>query len=170
VRALTWARFADKADGGQFIHLNTHLDHISHWARSEGLRLILRRLSDIRLSDVRQPDLPTVLTGDFNCDACDREADASAADDNYCFLLDSGFRDAYLAGGNSDGANSYTFHGFEGEGFRREGTTRIDWIMLLDGARRFGVRASGIIRDHAAPLYPSDHYPVYADLSLEIGR
>jgi endonuclease/exonuclease/phosphatase family metal-dependent hydrolase len=161
VRALTWARFADKTDGGQLIHLNTHLDHISHWARTEGLRLILSRLSALR-----QPDLPAILTGDFNCNACDRDADASAADDNYCFLLDSGFRDAYLVGGNRD-TNSYTFHGFEGEGFRRDGTTRIDWIMLLDGARRFSVRASGIIRDHAAPLYPSDHYPVYADLTLE---
>lgn len=161
VRAMTWARFDDKVDGGQFIHLNTHLDHISGWARTEGLRLILSRLSTIR-----QPDLPTVLAGDFNCNACDLATDASAADVNYCFLLDSGFSDTYLASGNSDAANSYTFHGFEGEGFQREGTTRIDWIMTLDGAQHFRVLASGILRDHAAPLYPSDHYPVFADLAL----
>jgi endonuclease/exonuclease/phosphatase family metal-dependent hydrolase len=162
VRAITWARFLDKANGERFVHLNTHLDHISQWARTEGLRLILSRLTDMR-----QGDLPAILTGDFNCNACDRATNAAAADDNYCVLLDSGFSDTYLAGGNTDAANSYTFHGYQGDQFVRDGTTRIDWIMTLDGARRFRVQSSGIVRDHAAPLFPSDHYPVFADLTLE---
>jgi endonuclease/exonuclease/phosphatase family metal-dependent hydrolase len=165
VRAMTWARFLDKADGAQFVHLNTHLDHVSHWARTEGLRLILSRLNDLRCAE--RGDLPTILTGDFNCNACDREHVVSAADDNYCFLLDSGFTDTFLAGGNSDSVASYTFHGFQGDQFVREGTTRIDWIMTLDGAQRFRVLSSSILRDHAAPLYPSDHYPVMAELAFE---
>jgi endonuclease/exonuclease/phosphatase family metal-dependent hydrolase len=159
VRALTWARFLDKEEGGEFIHLNTHLDHISQWARSEGLRLILKRTEGLRA------DLPVILTGDFNCNACDRQIEGSAADDNYCFLLDSGFTDTFIAAGNSDSAASHTFHGFQGNQFVPEGTSRIDWIMTLEGARHFRVVSSAILRDHAAPLYPSDHYPVMTELA-----
>lgn len=165
VRACTWARFAEKSSGAAFLHFNTHLDHRSGWARTEGLRLILRRMAELR------GELPVVLTGDFNANAYDpRSAEGAAlADPNYRYLLEQGFADSYLAAGNADSAQSNTFHGFHGTSFNpdRPGNAgRIDWLMTLDGAQRWQVRASGIIRDHNGDVYPSDHYPIFADVAL----
>ncbi len=161
VRAATWVRLRERAGGATFLHLNTHLDHRSDWARREGCRLLVRRINDLR------GDQPALLTGDFNCNA---HQDAALADPNYRYLIDSGFVDSYLAAGNRDSAQSNTFHGFQGDHFvldPAEGFAgRIDWLLTLDGAQRWQVRASGIIRDHAAPLYPSDHYPIFADFEL----
>ncbi len=39
-------------------------------------------------------------------------------------------------------------------------------MMMLDGAQRWSVRSSGIIRDHADPVYPSDHYPILVEVEL----
>ncbi len=166
VRACTWARFLDKSFGAQFLHFNTHLDHISGWARTEGLRLILRRMADLRGND-----LPIILTGDFNCNAYDpwSAAGTDSRDLNYRFLLEQGFVDSYLAAGSRDSAQSNTFHGFQGEQFapdRPGNAGRIDWLMALDGARRFRVRAAAIVYDHDGNVYPSDHYPIMADLEL----
>ncbi len=160
VRAATWARFREQASGTEFLHVNTHLDHRSAWARREGCKLILRRIADLRRND-----LPVILTGDFNCNANQNDA---LADENYRFLIGSGFVDTYLAGGNADSAHSNTFHGFEGYEFADHGENveRIDWMLTLDGARRWKVLSSAIIRDNAAPIYPSDHYPITAELAF----
>lgn len=162
VRAATWVRLREQTSGTEFIHLNTHLDHRSAWARREGCRLIVRRLADLR----QDGTLPAILTGDFNANAHQR---AEFADEIYRYLRDQGFVDSYLAAGNSDAERSHTFHGFQGERFapdRPGNAGRIDWLLTLDGAQAWRVLASGIIRDHAAPVYPSDHYPIFADLTF----
>jgi endonuclease/exonuclease/phosphatase family metal-dependent hydrolase len=161
VRAATWARLREKASGVEFIHMNTHLDHRSDWARTEGCRLLLRRITILR-----QNMLPTILTGDFNCDA---HQDPARSDHNYRFLIDSGFVDTYLAAGANDSIESNTFHGFQGSEFADFGdwTGRIDWLLTLDGARQIQVQSAEIIRDHAALVYPSDHYPILAELRFD---
>lgn len=166
IRACTWAKLREKSSGEVFVHFNTHLDHISNWARTEGVRLIVRRMGDLRA-----PDLPGILSGDFNCDACQPPGadEADRADANYRFLLEQGFVDTYLAAGNDDTAGSNTFHGFLGDAFvpiPADSIVRIDWLLTLDGAARLRTLAAGILRDHAAPLYPSDHYPIVADLEF----
>ncbi|MEP7292432.1 MAG: endonuclease/exonuclease/phosphatase family protein [Chloroflexota bacterium] len=161
IRAATWARFREKPSGKTFVHFNTHLDNVSAEARSEGLRLILQRMADVGAN------LPTILTGDFNCNAYQppREGETDCADANYRFLLESGFVDSYLAAGNEDLAQSNTFHGFDGEQCVNE-NGRIDWILMRDGVERLRVLSANIIHDHAAPLYPSDHYPIVADVAI----
>ena len=162
IRACTWAKLREKTSGRVFLHFNTHLDNVSERARTEGTRLILRRIGDLRA-----PDLPVILTGDFNCDACQPPGadETDRADANYRYLLQNGFVDTYLAAGNDDTAQSNTFHGFQGAGCSPD-YGRIDWLLTLDGADRWSIFSAGIIRDHAAPLYPSDHYPITADLAI----
>ncbi|MBI1256476.1 MAG: hypothetical protein GC204_03305 [Chloroflexi bacterium] len=167
IRAATWARLREKTSGVEFLHLNTHLDHRSDWARTEGCRLIVRRINELR-----QGQIPAILTGDFNCDAYQPPAEGQKdiADKNYRFLLSSGFVDSYLAAGNADSLHSNTFHGFEGDQFMpdpaRGFAGRIDWLLTLDGAQQFQVKSAEIIRDNAAPVYPSDHYPIMAELAF----
>jgi endonuclease/exonuclease/phosphatase family metal-dependent hydrolase len=151
VRSANRARFRLPSSGAEFVHLNTHLDHISGQARQQGARLIVRRLAEI------EDGLPVLLTGDFNCNP------GSAT---YGIFAEAGFADAYLAAGNG---RLNTFHRFRGEDFRpRKGReARIDWILLRDApGRRWTVRSCEVVRDAEPPVYPSDHYPVVARLSL----
>ncbi|MDQ3566852.1 MAG: endonuclease/exonuclease/phosphatase family protein, partial [Actinomycetota bacterium] len=117
VRSANWARFRVLSGGAEFVHLNTHLDHISGRARQQGAKLILRRLDE--LGD----GLPVVLTGDFNCDP---------GSTTYGIFAGAGFGDVHIAAGNG---RSNTFHHFRGDEFRpkkpgRE--VRIDWILPRD--------------------------------------
>jgi endonuclease/exonuclease/phosphatase family metal-dependent hydrolase len=140
--------------------VNTHLDHVSERARVEGNRLILHQTEET-LANHGNP--PTIVTGDFNC------RPGSPA---YRVFVEAGFLDTFHAAGNEDAEGVYTFHAFRGTrlspGDTDKPTGRIDWILIRDGGRRVEVRSHEILRDgdEAAGKYPSDHYPVLAELEL----
>jgi len=153
VRSANWVRFRVLETGLSFLHLNTHLDHVSSSARREGSRLILRKLAEL-LED--RP--PAIVTGDFNC---------RPGSPVYRNFIEGGFVDTCLDAGNGGDAN--TFHAFKGERYResrpRLGPKRIDWILLKDPRRRIRAVSHSIVRDHdeESGAYPSDHYPVLAE-------
>jgi endonuclease/exonuclease/phosphatase family metal-dependent hydrolase len=159
IRACAWVRFRDIASGLEFVHANTHLDHVSVEARHEGSRLIIARMSDAH------PRAAIVMTGDFN-DVPDSTT--------YEIWRDAGFRDAHREVGCDEApGESYTNHAWMGYPFARadgDVPKRIDWILARDGARtRARVEACSIIRDAAPPLFPSDHFPVAAEVVIEGG-
>jgi len=150
VRSANWAVFRVLPSGPDLLHLNTHLDHVSAEARRRGSRLIAGRLEGVRL--------PVLLTGDFNCNPGSR---------TYEVFASAGFADAHRRAGNPP---ENTFHRFMGEGYRSGKEGRIDWILVRDGGRaRWEVLSCRVVRDCEPPLYPSDHYPVVADLALVPG-
>ncbi len=156
IRSAAWVKFRCRITGVTFVHMNTHLDHRSELARVEGARLIVERVRAIT-ADVDA----CVLTGDFN---------APVGSPAYRVFADAWFADAHIAAQNDDDpARSFTYHGWEGEGFRGsdDPLRRIDWILTRDGdsAPMHAVRCE-IIRDHAGDVYPSDHYPVMATIAL----
>lgn len=151
IRSAQWARFQSTSVRGtpsSMLVLNTHLDHVSAEARLEGARLIMARLAAIAL-----PDEPLIITGDFNCDP---------GTPPYQAFIDAGMRDCFLAAGHQDGPEAYTFHGFLGSERPHEPGwgERIDWVL----ARNASVKACTIVLDQEPPRYPSDHYPVLADV------
>lgn len=152
VRCANLLRFRLLPDGPEFVHLNTHLDHKSAPARREGARLLVERLQ------ADWSGYPALVTGDFNAEP------GSAV---HRAFLDGGFSDAHLALGNPP---TRTFHRFRGEGFaprNKEREWRIDWVLVRDGASAgWEARSCGVARDCEPPLYPSDHYPVLAHLTL----
>ncbi len=156
VRSANWVRLGFSEAGLTFLHLNTHLDHVSQLARVEGSTLILRRLAEL-LED----EPPIVVTGDFNC---------RPGTPTYRNFVEGGFVDTYLAAGNEDTVNANTFHAFKGAHYREArpglGPRRIDWILLKDPRGRIRTESHSIIRDHDEEpgVYPSDHYPVLAEL------
>jgi hypothetical protein len=90
-------------------------------------------------------------------------------DVSYHVLRAYGFADTFLAAGGEDSVASFTFHGFEGAHYwaaRHHMAGRIDWILTLDGARPVQSLSCLIARDQEPPVFPSDHYPVVADLDL----
>ncbi len=60
VRICSWALFHDTDSGESLSVFNTHLDHVSQHSREQGVRLILRKISEQALK------APVILCGDFN--------------------------------------------------------------------------------------------------------
>jgi endonuclease/exonuclease/phosphatase family metal-dependent hydrolase len=160
-RSANWVLFNLLNSGQPFVHLNTHLDHVSRLARIEGSRLILRRLA--MLKDGSGLETPVVLTGDFNC---------RPGLSPYRTFVEGGFVDTYLAAGNEDLPDANTFHAFRGKNYQESRPhrkpRRLDWILLRTPQRDARVRSHRILRDgdEKAGIYPSDHYPVMAELVL----
>ena len=158
-RSATWVLFRMIGTGLSFLHLNTHLDHVSALARREGSKLIVSRV--VEISDRTGVDPPAIVTGDFNSRPGNR---------THKTFTGSGFADTYLASGNEEGAN--TFHAFQGADYGdahpARGPRRIDWILLKDPQERLRVKSHSIISDadEDSGLYPSDHYPIIAEFSL----
>jgi endonuclease/exonuclease/phosphatase family metal-dependent hydrolase len=151
IRSCQWIRFRDLVSGVEFVHANTHLDHRSELARIEGSRLIICRL------DAELPGATVIATGDYN------DVPGSAT---YRAWLDAGFSDAHVeAGCDDDPCESYTNHGWLGYPFSRDDDTpqRIDWIMLRGGVRAVSCE---IVRDGGPIVWPSDHFPVVADVNV----
>ena len=152
VRSATWALFEQPRTLQRFVHLNTHLDHVSELARVEGARLIVQRLHHFADEGV-----PLLVTGDFNC---------MPGTPAYRQFVAGGFADAYLTAGHTTPVS--TFHGFQGHSYhpKPHETDRIDWILMRDGRQRWQVNDCRLITDSEPPLYPSDHWPVLASLSF----
>ena len=159
-RSANWALFGTR--WGLVLHLNTHLDHESAPARRNGSALIIERVERL-IQDLR-PGTPAILTGDFNC---------RPATPAYETFARAGYADTFLAAGNTNDTGADTFHAFEGNAYRdphpEHGPRRIDWILLKDPSGRLNVASHDILRD-GAPPYPSDHYPVLAEISPSAGQ
>ncbi len=62
-RICTWAHLRDRVTGYEYMHINTHLDHlgkdVGHAVRAEQIKVLLEFVNGLE-------DLPIVMTGDFN--------------------------------------------------------------------------------------------------------
>jgi endonuclease/exonuclease/phosphatase family metal-dependent hydrolase len=152
-----WVRLQDKSTAAQFILLNTHFEYgpVYKQSHEESSRLILERVQ------LLAPNLPVIITGDFNANPW------SVAYNNF---QAGGFIDTYRAAGNADSVESSTFHAFKGQQFfaleaGEELFWRVDWILARSGARPLQTTSCTVVRDGAPANYPSDHYPVIAELA-----
>lgn len=146
-RMASWAEFevrpapdrsADRPF--RFRVLDTHLSNSQPDDRLRGAELIASRLL------VKAP-LPLIVMGDLNAE----ENDAPVV-----YLRDHlGLIDSYAAAGETQGPSG-TIHFFRGRSARR-----IDHILLDPTAT---VDAVEIVDDHEGAQYPSDHFPVCADV------
>ncbi|UQZ84651.1 Endonuclease/Exonuclease/phosphatase family protein [Paenibacillus konkukensis] len=151
-RICTWAHVRHKATGAELLYFNTHLDHRGQLAREQGVRLIWSRIKEMRAAR----RLPVVLTGDFN-----------AEPDNAAIRFMRGqlagkeepveMTDAYAAVKGPIGA---TFHN---NYCGREEGQPIDYIFVTPDVR---VESVLIDRRKIGGRYPSDHYPVVAQLVI----
>lgn len=139
-RMVTWARFQRKDDGRTFVLFDTHLPYRASddVAREKGAAVILKRIAKLPAGE------PFVLTGDFN----------TTPDSKVHAMLTRHLQDAWLVAPRRSGPDK-TFHDFTGKP-----TERIDWILV----RGFRVKDARTVTTHEDHLYPSDHFPVVADL------
>lgn len=148
-RIVTWGRFVATQTGRTLWVFNTHFDHESQPSRMRSATLLASRIAS------RGSDAPVVVTGDFN-----------AGEDNpairYLTIGEGGapvtLVDAFRVL-HPDALPAGTFNGFEG---RRDGP-KLDYVLVEPG---IPVHRAGILRDDHGGRYPSDHFPVYAEISL----
>ena len=160
VRAANWVRLRHTKERFEFFHFNTHLDHIGQMARVQESKILLHQLTQIMVKP-----LPVFLTGDFNSPP--ETASSDSGETPYNVIRNFGFTDLFRSVHVQNGAKENTFHGFQGEQFganKNLAALRIDWILMLSPSRSVTVESSAIIRTAAPPIYPSDHYPVIADV------
>lgn len=148
-RVCTHARLLDLGSGRTLTVFNTHYDHVSQRARLESTRLILRTLNR------HAGHGPVILFGDFNAD-----------ESNPAYLaffessMEPPLRNAFRA--VHPDAPGGTFNNFNPDS--DGGTSKIDHILVGPGLR---VLDAGIDRRKIGGRYPSDHFPVWADLMPE---
>lgn len=151
-RICTWARFSFAASpGSELLFYNTHLDHLGQTAREKGAALIWQSLR----ARSAEYALPAVLTGDFNAHP-DNPAIRFLRGEQPMDGERARMVDAYSLLSEAGG----TFHGFKG------GTDRqapIDYIFATPDVELLSVE---IDRSRIDRRYPSDHYPVIAQVRL----
>ena len=146
-RICTWVKLRDGRNGKRFIFVNTHLDHVSEEARFQGARIIAGWIAQ------HASGLPVILTGDFN-----------ASPDERCYreIIAAGLADARRAAEEGHYGPTGTFTGFD-YAIPWEKLKEIDHIFVN---RHVRVRKTRTVVDSFDRKYPSDHFPITAEVLL----
>jgi endonuclease/exonuclease/phosphatase family metal-dependent hydrolase len=142
-RIVSWAAF--EYGGERFYQFNTHLDHVGERARERSAARIVSAVREIA------GGAPAVLTGDLNCRPGTPPHDRLTGPD-------APFRDAMAASEYPHHGPTTTFNeAFEGV----VPDAKIDHVLVTDDV---AVRQHGVLADHWDGRYPSDHFPVLAEV------
>lgn len=137
-RMMSYGNFLDTESNRSVCVAVTHLDHVGTEARKQQAG-IARDWLALRHG-------PRILMGDFN-DHPGSEVHQLLAS------RESGLFDTWQALLRPEGANSMTYHNFQGV----PQISRMDWILA---SREFRVEDAQIVYDHSPEgRYPSDHFP-----------
>lgn len=176
-RICTWAHLRDKVTGFEYIHINTHLDHLGNSKggkelRTAQVRVILEYIQSF-------PDVPMVMTGDFN------HAKTSSDDVTYAmfknilgektFTSSTGekimgnFSDARAEAKDtvaSDAWASMTAYWQEGTDKYNPAKKPIDYVFYTTGDFTADIYRN--IHYHRDGIYMSDHLPQYCELTVKV--
>jgi endonuclease/exonuclease/phosphatase family metal-dependent hydrolase len=147
-RITTWGKIKSRKSGKILIVMNTHF-HGGEPYVPNTTALMMQKWREIA------GPIPTILMGDFNL------GPASETHELFCGKTGNAdergnFIDCWQKLGKSE-ENAGTGHGYSG----MKSQKRIDWILVTPN---FDVENMEIIYDNENGRYPSDHYPVRADL------
>jgi endonuclease/exonuclease/phosphatase family metal-dependent hydrolase len=178
-RAVNWVRLHDRHTGLDFIHANSHFPHDSEEARIRGAHLTVEQLQHISAGQH-----PVLITADFNARSTVFPSDgwmaltpqqAAFVNDHvhmfayrnnvYEVFTRAGYADTFTQAGEVDAPAVNTGHVYLGQDCPPV-NFRIDWILSLVNQSRIDTHRCLVITDEAPPLYPSDHYPVLAELTI----
>lgn len=145
-RICSYGLFEDNKTKEKFYVFNTHFDHIGETARLNSAYLIIEKINTINTRNY-----PIILTGDFN----------SEPDSKAYLYLSSKLNDARTISKSKPFGPEGTFNNFE---FHKPVTLLIDYIFTTKN--NIEVLKFAILSDSKNCKYPSDHLPVYAEISL----
>lgn len=144
-RICSWVYLQDLKTNKQLYVFNVHYDHQGKVARQESSKLILLKIAEIAGSN------PTLLTGDFN---------GGRDSEWYQRLATSGKVTDVYSKVKFPYANNSSANGFK----MPKGQTVIDHIFMTN---QFSASRWGILTDTYYGKFPSDHFPVLAEVELK---
>lgn len=142
-RIATWAVLENNETGERYTHLNTHLDHVLEETRVGQIGVFIEKLEELK------KDGAVFCTGDFNTGI------TSEVYKKMLEVTDDAMRTA------KNGDEGLTYHSYGKITDEAEGP--IDYIFVPKNAE---VDTYKIIRNTVKNMYPSDHYPIIADVKL----
>ncbi|WP_345990799.1 endonuclease/exonuclease/phosphatase family protein [Chryseobacterium sp. Chry.R1] len=144
-RVCTYAVFKDRKSKKEFLAMNLHFDHVGNVARVESAELILKKIKELNPGN-----LPLTLSGDFNL------TDNSEP----IKIISQNLKDSFYNSETQHYGPKGTFTGFNVNEIPKD---RIDYIFV----KGMKIKSHRHINDRRENLlYPSDHFPVIAELSL----
>ncbi len=143
-RIASWAVLEDKETGKVYTHINTHLDHVLESTRDAQCKVLLAEM------DKLQTQGTVVITGDFN---------TYSDGDVYASMVAGADDAAVTADIKIDAGITYHNYGKKAD----EGQGPIDFIFLTKGTK---VDTYQVITAKIQDMYPSDHYPIVADIHI----
>jgi endonuclease/exonuclease/phosphatase family metal-dependent hydrolase len=144
-RICSWVFLEDLKTRKQFYVFNVHYDHQAMVARRESSKLILKKINEIAGTK------PVLLTGDFN-GGRDSEWYKTIANSQVLADVSGLVKFPYANNGSSNG-------------FRiPKGQSVIDHIFM---SKQFTAIKWGILTDTYFGKFPSDHFPVLAEIELK---
>ena len=168
-RVCTYAVLKDRVTGKHFCFVNTHLDHKSELANTNGMHLILERMKEFAAG------MPVVLTGDHNCFETSNAAKmATKVLKNALHVSERQPEGPWLTlclfprrtklVPCEEAMKTPEKERNANEGRKKFGA-RIDYIYVSQGVRVLDYRTDATLRP-GLDLYPSDHFPIIATLEL----
>ena len=139
IRICTWARLKNRLTGEEYVHVNTHFDHISEEARVQGGRIVSEFIQ------THFAGMNVVFTADMN----------TTPDTETYATMTENLIDARLAA--KDAVGYGTFHGCRPE---ERADYYIDFILCSPGLT---VEAYRTVTAGVDGRFVSDHFPIYAD-------
>ncbi len=145
-RVCTYAFFKIKKTGKQFLAMNLHFDHVGDVARVNSAKLILEKIKKLNPKNV-----PLTLTGDFNL----------ADDSEPIKIISKSLDNVFYHSKKTHYGPKGTFTGFDINTIPQD---RIDYIFV----KGFDVLSNRTINDRRENLlYPSDHFPILAEINFK---
>ena len=145
-RICSWLKLKEKKSRQSFYVFNVHYDHRGIQARKESSQLIMQKIQVIAGNQ------PVILTGDFN---------GNHQSEWYASINTSGKLKDVLLQVNDPYTNNGSFNSFQ------SGNPSKDIIDHIFISKQFGVARYGILTDTYHGKFPSDHYPILAELKLK---
>ena len=139
---MTYAILERKSDKTRFLYVNTHLEHTGSEPRIFQIDVLLNEIAKL-------PDLPTIVTGDFNC---------TSGEKTYKEMTDASFVDAANSAKNTSDRNTSTFHNYGSS------SKRIDYIFASAGD--VYIDSYEVCDEKIDGDYASDHHPIIAEFSI----
>lgn len=144
-RICTWAVLTDKSTGRHVMVMNTHFDHVGVEARKRSAELIVKKATKLN-----PKNYPVIIMGDFN----------STPDSDAVKILASSFSDARQAASNRSLPQEGSYNAFDSAS---PATQLIDHVFVSKSIR---VNRFNMLVDLRESRYPSDHFPVVAEVEL----
>ena len=144
-RICTYGLFKSLKTKKRIWVVNTHLDHVGQQARIQGMKLIRDKIAQINTHNY-----PVILTGDFNV-----EPDNILITDLSKEMLNTEAVAKMTFGPKG------TFNGFK---FFEPVTIKIDYIFISKSSG-FKVEKYAVLSASDNLRYPSDHFPVYVEMT-----